>query len=555
MSIEKLIPVAEQMDELIAAVKGLSKGSTEEALDATFQSILDGTNTTKVFRQWWPLSETETNTRFERLSRFATMLASAWAGKKYTLQYFDPSVSTSPVMTPVDDLTGKSAAQLCTEITKPVTDWADEDPMTWYVRANALSLADGNMNILAVEGVDSDFDITGETAPVYTFSVALFIKKWAEGGYYYKSWATVNKGGYRPYAGDVGLDNKKRALTWHPTFAGSLNSGGGMTSGAGLKPLISTSAANGLVAARKTTAYEGLWNDADAIWVLDMWQLRHFNLENSGICEGCQSYNFTYTNAVAETGVNRVLLTAAQAANLQVGSNISIAATDRANVFTILGKEVVTVDGTEYTAVNVDGASFDTTTATKVCTMPWNSGNTENLPGHKDGACHSLTAGQNPLRVMGVEMMTGAYEIGLDPLYQVSNLNSEVSPVQTDFEVYECRDSENLASSITSDYVDTGIGMTDIKYTWNYPIEYVDTDKAVLFPKTFGGSTSVGYKSGFRGAASAGVRCPWRYGTLYHGANAGLACESGYNAPSSADWSGRPRLCGSGKKRGEWAGA
>lgn len=512
---------------------------------------IDGFNTTKIFRQWWDLSLVEGETKYSHLERFFAMLAREWEEKKYTLKYYQHTVSSSSVMTPIDDLADKQPAQLCTEATTPVKDWADEDPMTWYVRANALSLADGTMNILAIEGLDDEFDLSGETAPVWTFCMALWKKEWDEGDYSYKSWATQQFPGYEPYAGDVDpTTNKKRFMTWRPTFPGSLtNDGTKLTSGAGKKPYIFAAATAGLTKARAMDAYEGLWNDADAIWVLDMWQLRHFNLENSAICEGCQSYNFTYTSPVAETGVTRVCLPAASANNLQIGSNISIGTSDRVNnVRTILSKEEVTVSDTAYIAVNVDGEAFDTTTATKICTMPWNSGNTENLPGHKDGACHSLTAGQNPMRVQGVEMMSGAYDIGLDPLYNVTNFANS----KGDYAVYECRNSENLAGSITANYEDTGIIYEQMPQGWNYPKKFVRTSKAVLFPEVLGGSTSTYFKSGFRGTSSAGVRCPWRCGNLDLGALAGLAYEDGSNPPSYSSWYGRPRLSGSGKKRGVW---
>ena len=527
--------------------------------------IFDGFNTTAVFKQWWKFDLAGDGTKYQRLERFFELLADAWKDKKYTLKYYKPNVSSSSEMFPEDDLTGKEPAQLCTDTTTPVSDWADEDPMTWYVRANALSLADGTMNILAIEGLDDDFDLTGEIAPVWTFSMALWKKEWDEGDYKYKSWATQQFPGYKPYAGDVDPNtNQKRIMTWRPTFPGSLtNDGTKLTSGAGKKPYIFAAATAGLTKAHAMDAYEGLWNDADAIWVLDMWQLRHFNLENSAICEGCQSYNFQYKCAVGETGVKRVLLTAAQAGNLQVGSNLMIGEqgantdNDRAQAYnrniamaaTILSIEDVEIGGVAYKAVNVDtDDTFDTTTTTLVSTIAWSSGNTERLPGHKDGACYSLTAGRNPLRVQGVEMMSGAYDIGLDPLYNVTNFANS----KGDYAVYECRNSEKLAGSITADYEDTGISYAQMPQGWNYQKAFAETDKAVLFPAELGGSTSAYYKSGFVGATSAGVRCPWRSGGLNHGAVAGVACEGGSNTPSGAGWSGRPRLSGSGKKRGVW---
>ncbi|MBO6268218.1 MAG: hypothetical protein J6N19_03630, partial [Clostridium sp.] len=313
-----------QFDDLIDAVTRFGAGQSQEALDGTYGTILDGTNTTKVFENWWPLSANGGDTRYERLSRFARMLAAAWSDKVYTLQYPHYESSGSSIMTPLDDLEGKTAAQLCTEETTPVADWADEDPMTWYVRANALSLADGTMNVLAVEGVDPNFDIYGNTAPVYTFCIALWHREWTADGYEYKSWCTSQRGGYTPYAGDVDPTNKKRDLTWHPTFPGGYDSQGRLGSGLGQKPYNRKAATAGITAARLVTAYEGLWNDSDSIWVLDMWQLRHWNLDNTGICPGCASYNYQYNAAISETGATRVILTKANGEYYQVGSNVQL---------------------------------------------------------------------------------------------------------------------------------------------------------------------------------------------------------------------------------------
>ena len=549
-------------EKMVQALQDIARGGTPEYIDRVYQTMLDGTNTTHVFNSWWAAAYNSSINRYTLLERFFAMLANTGAGKKYTLRYYNPTVSNDSAMTPLDDLADKSPAQLCTDNTSPVVDWADEDPMTWYIRANALSLADGTMNVLAIEG-EPGFDITGETAPVWTFSLALWKREWDEGDYCYKSWATTNLGGYTPYAGDVAPDNTKRIMTWRPTFPGSLTSDGKLTSGFGGKPYLWASAVTGIEKARLMDAYEGLWNDADTIWVLDMWQLRHFNLENSGICEGCQSYNFQYKCAVAETDVTRVILTTEQAANLQVGSNLEIGeqgsetSTDRSSSYNysiaryakILYKENVEIEGVDYTAVYVDvDTPFSPTTTTLVSTMPWDSGNTEKLPAHKDGACFSLTAGRNPLRVQGVEMMSGAYDIGLDPLYNVTNFADS----KGDYAVYECRNSENLSGSITGNYENTGIVYSQMAQGWNYVKKFFRTAKAVLFPEMVGGSTSGWYKSGFNGAYSAGVRCPWRCGHLYNDATAGLACEYGYYAPSNSGWRGRPRLSGSGKKRGVW---
>jgi hypothetical protein len=556
------------LDRIAAAeeAQALPGGETSAVLDSTCQLLIDGTNTTKVFKTWYPRAMAmagDAADRYEILSRFAKIIADAWGDKTYTLRSYTAESSGDPVMTPLDDLADKTAGQICTEASVEKPDWVDEDPMTWYIRANALSKQDGTMNILAIEGVDGDFDITGESAPVYTFAVALWIREWTDGSYDYISFKTVKVGGFYPFAGDTGLDNKKRALTWHPTFPGGKDSKGRLGSGAGQTPMLFTSAQSALPLARKVTAYEGLWNDCDTIWALRMWQLRHFNLENSGIAEGCTSYSLQYKVAAAETGVRRVLVTEEQGKNFIVGSTASVgdpAANenkDRYNAYMrniadlvkVESIERVSVSGNTYMAINLDTAStFDVTETTYISTMPWHSGSTEALPGHKDGCRYNLTGG-GPLRVAGVEMLDGAYTLGLDPLYNVT-AGSESG--KFNYQVLEQRDSEALSGSI-SGYKDTGISFTDMPQGWNYVKAFARSKLGVLFPRAIGGSSTTYYKSAFFGADSAGVRSPWRFCSLAAGGLAGLAGEHGSDAPSGSNWYGRPRLCGSGKKRGEWS--
>ena len=565
--IDLSFPSYAQHERMAAALEAIALNggqNSAEALDAACRQLLDGTNTTRVFWSWYPraLAAGETD-KYKLLSRFATAAAQAWNGKTYTLRSYDPSVSGITKMTPMDDLADKVAAQLCTENTEAVEDWADEDPMTWYIRANALSLEDGTMNITYFEGEDG-FDITGEDAPVYTFALALWIKEWNDGAYDYISFRTTRGSGYYPDAGDVDPKNKKRPITWHATFPGGLDSKGALTSGAGIKAYNFASATAGIQKARQKTIYEGLWNDCDTRWILRMWQLRHFDLENSNIAEGCTNYNYQYMAALPEENVKRVLLSASQAAGFIVGSTVSVgdmgaqSNKDRwnawmrnlADLVKVSSIEKVTVNGTEYTAINLDISGTITTTATTcISTMPWHSGATEALPGHKDGCTFSLTAGKTPLRVAGVEVLDGSYTIGLDPLYDTTA--NEAGGF--DYTVYQCRDSQKLSGSITADYEDTGIVYSGMPSGWNYVKAFIKSKLGVLFPKLIGGSSTTYLKSAFYGTSSAGVRCPWRFASLAAGGYAGLAAGGGHYAPGSSGWYSRPRLCGAGKKRGEWS--
>lgn len=563
---ESSASAAKESEKAAAKSAEEAKASTPAStLDGMYTAMLDGTNTQKIFKLWWPFAVTQSENKYSCLERFAAMLDTAWGDKTYTVRNIHESVSGDASGTPLDDLAdGRSAAPLVTDASTGVADWAENDPMTWYVRANAKSLADGTMEVLAVE-TEAAFDVTGETAPVYCFSPALAVKEWDDGSYLYTSWHMRAGDGYVPMAGDVAPDGTHRLLTWHPAFYGGKNSAGGMTSGAGLLPMPWTSANAALPLARKLTAYDGLWCDCDTQFALMAWRLRHWTLSNSGQLEGCTYYNYQYTLAAAETGVKRVLLTKAQGTNLLVGSCVCLGERgsntnndrnqaynhDVFNIAKILSVETVTVNDTEYAAVNLDLAStIDTTTTMLVSTMPWPNGTTEALPGHSDGCIGSLNNGRYPYRIAGMEMQIGSYCEELDPLWQASLVDDD----HWHYDVYSCRDSEKLAGSITANY--QKVGEFDLpnanKWSWNFIRALNKMAAEAQIPTKFGGSTSTYVKAAFYSPGGAGVFAPWRFGTLYDGGHCGLPCARGTNGPGSSLWYGVPRLAGSGKKRGEW---
>lgn len=563
---ESSASAAKESEKAAAKSAEEAKASTPAStLDGMYTAMLDGTNTQKIFKLWWPFAVTQSENKYSCLERFAAMLDTAWGDKTYTVRNIHESVSGDASGTPLDDLAdGRSAAPLVTDASTGVADWAENDPMTWYVRANAKSLADGTMEVLAVE-TEAAFDVTGETAPVYCFSPALAVKEWDDGSYLYTSWHMRAGGGYVPMAGDVAPDGTHRLLTWHPAFYGGKNSAGGMTSGAGLLPMPWTSANAALPLARKLTAYDGLWCDCDTQFALMAWRLRHWTLSNSGQLEGCTYYNYQYTLAAAETGVKRVLLTKAQGTNLLVGSCVCLGERgsntnndrnqaynhDVFNIAKILSVETVTVNDTEYAAVNLDLAStIDTTTTMLVSTMPWPNGTTEALPGHSDGCIGNLTNGKYPYRIAGMEMQIGSYCEELDPLWQASLVDDD----HWHYDVYSCRDSEKLAGSITANY--QKVGEFDLpnanKWSWNFIRALNKMAAEAQIPTKFGGSTSTYVRAAFLSPGGAGVSAPWRFGYLHVGGHCGLPCAAGHNGPGSSSWDGVPRLAGSGKKRSEW---
>lgn len=556
--VEHLLMTDETGKEIAKALETIAAegaGSAAE-LDAIFSATLNLQNTTQVLHSWFPRAlalQGDSPDRFALLERFGAMLGDAVADKIFTTRGYVAEVSGDPALTAMDDLAGLGTGQLVTETSEAVSDWTDEHPIGgWWIHANALSKADGTMNVLAIKDLDSNFDETGELAPVYSFFCGLYERVHDDGEYIYHSYSTHPHAGFAPRPECVAPDGTFRPISWTPAYAGSLAHGGGLTSGAGRKVYNFAAMSTGLTKARATSTYEGLMTDCDSRWILDMWQLRHLNKENSGIAEGCDNYNYQYQVAAAETGVKRVLLTQAQGANFLELSNVWVGdkgantSSDRsqaymrdiANMAQITHKEDVTIDGTTYTALYLDvDESFDITATCWVSTAPWDTGITNRLPGKKDGCFHSLTNGKGPLRVMGVEVMVGVYDIGGDPIYQTT-AGSDAN--HFDYAIYEVRDSVNQATSVTANHVLVA-SYTDMMKGWNYVKAFMTTALSILFPRLVGGSTTTYYKSAFSGTGSAGVRVPWRRGNLNNTGNAGLACENGNNNPGNSNWNGAPR--------------
>jgi len=543
--------------------------------DNIFAAMLDDTNTSRIFVDWYKTVKTDGISRFEMLKRFFAMCALN-NDQTQTVRFLSPSVSSESRGTPLDALADKKAQNLETDAGAVAggnswldaegnaqtsgEDWATENRMTWYIRANALSLENGDMNVIAIEGIDDDFDLTGETAPVYTFQMSPYFKEVDDGAYLTKSWRANPADGFAPFNDNIDLNGNPRPLTWHATFCGGLTtSGNKLTSGAGRYPKNYTSAQDGDTAAKRWSNHEGVGVDGHFKWALYEWQRRHFNLENSGVAEGCLFYNYQKQCALGATG-KKVILAAADAADYVAGSYVSVGSSnDRSNAASysitapvkILSKsEAYEVDGVSYVDLNLDlAADITTTTSAYVNTMPYKTGATEALSGHADGSPVSLTAGKYPLRVAGLEVLIGCYYIGLDVLYNVTGASSPRA-----YAVYACKDSRRYGSTISSYYTDTGIAFAAMPQGWNFVKKFVITSKPVLFPAAIDGSSTGYVKSSFYGTYSAGVRCPWRGGYLSSEDDGGLACEAGYLAPGNSYWYGAPLLAGAEKKRGELAG-
>ena len=256
---------------------------------------------------------------------------------------------------------------------------------------------------------------------------------------------------------------------------------------------------------------------------------------------------------MSETGVTRVILTAAQANNLLVGSCVNVGDASRAAgnplpYVIIESIEDVTIEGTAYKAVNLDTETTITTTVgtTHIATMPYYSGWNDGVKGN-DGARFTPAGTKEPGLLQKVEFMNGSYMIIADEFMQWSSDDDNYY-----LDLYTCHDQAKVSpSTITADYVKaTSAGNGTLSFPkadgtagrWLYIQDYrLLSDRQVCWPKAVGGtaSSSNGAKAAlFVSPAASGVRAAWSFGSLNYGGTAGVPCRNSSTGVSTAYWNG-----------------
>jgi len=517
----------------------------EKVAAATSKAEVDA-----LFAEWWKIQyNPDLYTKSEMLERwFGNVLVDTRVHGVTTPRY---SKSTSMIGELTDDSTGLT----CTPSTEST---AGSDPFAhlpqfWCLEVAAEKKADGSHEIFYVEHIDDTAKVRGGEHLCWVLQKNTYKREWQDKDYKYLKTRCTPAPGYKRWKEGTDRTGKVHEYMAHPKYYAGIDADGGITCGTGLKPANRTSHQTGVTRWRGRGAqYSGA--SGSLIKFLDaMMRLKYGRKGNSGKIEGCTNYNYQYTVAVSETGVERVILTKEQAANLLVGSAVMLgiqSGSDRntASNYSIFdGKlitaiETVTIETKEYSAVYVDngGKTFDTTAgSTYLSTSPYYSGWNDNVLG-RDGSKISPTSGKEPGMIQGVEFMNGSYLIVSDELWQWSQDANE----NYCFDCYKCYDQSKVGSAINENYekvnVPTLVFPKDTAaWSWKYITDNAINDD-VLWPEATNASGSgVGVGAGFDcGPAASGVRSAWVWGGLNGGGLGGVSCRhSGYWV-SNAGWDG-----------------
>ena len=503
-----------------------------------------------LFVEWWKYQyDQDVYSKADMLERwFGRVLEDSRVHGVTTPRY---AKSTSMI----GELTDDSAGLVCTPSTEAT---AGSDPFAhlpqfWCLEVAAEKKADGSHEIFYVEHIDDTKDVRSGEHLCWVLQKNTWKREWQDSEYKYLKTRCHPASGYKRWPEGTDRTEKVHEYIAHPKYYAGIGADGRITCGTGLAPVNRTSHQTGISKWRARGAqYSGA--SGSLVKFLDaMVRLKYGRKGNSGKIEGCTSYNYQYTVAVSETGVERVILTKEQATNLLVGSAVMLgiqSGSDRntASNYSIFdGKlitaiETVNIDGTDYSAVYVDngGTKFDTEAGKSyLSTSPYYSGWNDSVLG-RDGSRYSPTSGKEPGMIQGVEFMNGSYLIVSDELWQWS----QDAEKNYRFDCYKCYDQSKVGASIGENYKKVDVPTLVFPentpaWSWKYIKDNAICDD-VLWPEATDASGSgVGVGAGFYFVpAASGVRSAWVWGNLNDGGNDGVSCRNSNNWVSNANWNG-----------------
>lgn len=486
-------------------------------------------------------------------------------GKRYGVHFDAFTTSPAPTGTRLYDAVGKVATP-STDSVRGVNDFEGESVFCG-LEVNGHVDEDGEFVVEYIKGIDNEFSRTDED--VYVLFLTQWIEMQVDANGENIILSDENHPGSFPEAAAIRPDGTVRPFVPIAKYMAWDDDSGIPHSMSG-KTVNHNQSHNSMITRfrKKGTQYCGTTAQDKAH--LDNLFLVAFATRNTqSIMTGCTSYYYQYKASVQEADVERIIITKAQAANLVVGSSVSIG-----NATTLSGESpnidrsqsgmhakanrVVITAIEDYdesnSAVYVDngGTKFSTASTmingsvespTYISTMPWKTGACDNVLG-SCGSPVSNTNSKYPYILFGVEMFLGFWEI-------ISNVILKItSHVMVPYICYDCT---KLATSVTEDYKAVGYSVVNTQATYKYisKLGYDPDNPCVRHAVEVNATSSTGYGDGHYtenlDEASDATREWLSGGTLNVGSHAGRFYAHLVSALSSAGSGYAVRLSASGR--------
>lgn len=480
--------------------------------------------------------------------------------KVYTVRFPLWETSNSCLGEKLDD----NAGLVCTPATDTVKEVSDYGEAWQSIDCNAEVDSNGVRHVTALKGMNS-FRDTGRV-DVFCLFRTYYQKIWEQDGYLYISRSFVPREGYDIVPQAINKDGTINQWFVIGKYAvGEILDTDGKThhlySSKGLMPAHQINGVQGSEEISDSISHTGcvtlMHNKgmyysagtmADYMHILTTFYLKFATKNTQSIMYGHANNNYQYKVAKAESNVNRVVITTAQANNIDlhtfvsvgdVGSNTNL---DRVNGYVhniaydveVIGKEVV---DSSNTALILDHPKFNTTTTTYVTTMHERSGYSDKILG-RTGSVGSNTNGKHGMVLDGIEIMVGGYEV-------TGNAFLNIVDAAGTRELYYTNDSSKLTTNMTNAMATykkaTSKMKTESLNGWKSitKMEF-DTKNGIALQTECGKSgsgTSVGYAdSVYFDTVTSGQRELLWLGLLHSTAHAGLSCANAGDTVSLSSW-------------------
>lgn len=548
----------------------------DERLKSTLEQItkiannLDAkekTNETNIKANTTAISELQTNfARSEKVS-LNEAVERYYAMRRgpdiYTVEELDASTAQACDVNRLDALTGLTC-EPSTNTYRGVDQIGTLDAFRPTI-VNWVLDDDGNQIITAVEGM-SGFSRTGKVN-LAVMNMGLYYKEErnAAGNGILRHWSMLPRvaEGYKPLKECVRPDGTVQGWMLHAKCCAAEIDGVPYVT-EGYNPVRSKISHANYAYARKQGAAYGYEVDADAVWVESLTMIKYGTRNLQKSMKGASAYNLQYKVTAASTG-NKVILAKADAANLVIGSCVSVGdATgktdyDRGNAYmhniadSAMITAITSVDDNN-SAVYLDCGSITTKVGMYVSTMHWRTGSTNKVLGY-DGSPVSNTDGKNICKINEIEILNGGYSVCGNAI----NIMSTSAAGATTVTMYYTDDARKLTtdtSKIKQQYKVAGT-FPATNNAWLYIKDMiVDPVSGYMVPKSFGGGDKTywadGYYTGENPAVGAETaRELLLRGNLFNGGVAGPACVSAHSGVSNRWWNILGTLSPN-AVRGEW---
>ena len=397
--------------------------------------------------------------------------------------------ASSPTLERIWDAVGLTA-NVGVDATTVVNDFDNIYPWS-HVRTCNIEVVDGEIRVKAYEG-EPTFARDGSNG-----NVAVEFPE------FYSCPPYLNDDGYEyfgvseyPIGGWI-----KHEKAYYAAYNAGMY-GDKLMSVSGVFPRVSTS----------RTAFRTLAKESDALCGLidlkyhdtfsTLFTVEFATINSQSKMQGATALSSTIgSTVIAETGVNRVILSNASAQNAVIGQTITIGTVENRRIISIEDYD------TNNKAIYFDGETADITAGTSVSSRGWITGATDNVAA-SSGSIVSNTSGKYPCKYRGIENPWGNVWQWVDGV----NINNRQAYICLNREEYT--DNKYDGNYISLNYINatTNGYVKERGYDERYPF--------ARFPTTVGGDSVTYYSDNYY--QSSGERALCFGGSCADGAAAGL---------------------------------